>query len=407
MIQKIRRKFIIISTCALAVVLTTVIGSIIGTSYYRADQEVSTVLTTLANNQGDIPKRPVAVLGQAKHNREGLFQYRYFSVTFNATGDIVDLNDEHISTVKSSEIKILAQEFRHRQRQGHTFYKGTTYAYKRVTKQGLTTIIFLDETLLMARVNQIVRSATVLGGASLALYALLLALFSKQAIEPVVRAEKRQKEFITNAGHELKTPLAIIAANNEMVEMLNGESEWTQSNHQQINRLTQLINRLVSLARLDERPTMVITDINASQAITTVANNFRTLVEQDGKQFVTNITPDLTIKADEGYFTELANILVDNANKYCDDQGIVKITWTATKQHKNPTLVVANSYAAGKDVDYNKFFERFYRNETSHNQEKKGFGIGLSMAQNLVQTFKGKLTVHYHEGMIYFVARFR
>ena len=122
---------------------------------------------------------------------------------------------------------------------------------------------------------------------------------------------------------------------------------------------------------------------------------------------MTNITPGLSIKADEGYFTELINILVDNANKYCDDHGTVKITWTAAKQRKNPTLVVANSYAAGKDVDYNKFFERFYRNDTSHNQEKKGFGIGLSMAQNLVQTFKGKFAVHYHDGMIYFVVRFR
>ena len=258
MIQKIRRKFIIISTCALAVVLTTVIGSIIGTSYYWADQEVNTVLTTLANNQGNIPKQPIAVNGQAKYNREDLFQYRYFSVTFNSAGDIVNLNDNHISTVENTEIKNLAQQFRHRQRQGHTFYEGTTYAYKRVTKKGLTTIVFLDESLLMTRVNQIFKSAVVLGIASLALYTLLLALFSKQAIEPIIRAEKRQKEFITNASHELKTPLAIISANNEMVEMLNGESEWTQSNHQQINRLTQLINRLVSLARLDERPEMVI-----------------------------------------------------------------------------------------------------------------------------------------------------
>ena len=407
MIQKIRRKFIIISTCALAVVLTTVIGSIIGTSYYWADQEVNTVLTTLANNQGNIPKQPIAVNGQAKYNREDLFQYRYFSVTFNSAGDIVNLNDNHISTVENTEIKNLAQQFRHRQRRGHTFYEGTTYAYKRVTKKGLTTIVLLDESLLMTRVNQIFKSAMVLGIASLTLYTLLLTLFSKQAIEPVIRAEKRQKEFITNAGHELKTPLAIISANNEMVEMLNGESEWTQSNHQQINRLTQLINRLVSLARLDERPEMVITNIDASQAVTNVANNFRTLVEQADKQFVTNITPGLSIKADEGYFTELINILVDNANKYCDDHGTVKITWTAAKQRKNPTLVVANSYAAGKDVDYNKFFERFYRNDTSHNQEKKGFGIGLSMAQNLVQTFKGKFAVHYHDGMIYFVVRFR
>ena len=260
----------------------------------------------------------------------------------------------------------------------------------------------------MARVNQIFQSAIILGLASLALYTLLLALFSKRAIEPIIKAERRQKEFITNASHELKTPLAIISANNEMVELLNGESEWTQSNHQQITRLTQLINRLVALARLEERPAMVITKLDASAVIQTVTTNFRTLIEQDHKTLVTKISPELHIKADEGYFTELVNIFVDNAAKYCDEGGTIKVLWRPTNKGRNATLLVANSYAAGENVDYAKFFDRFYRNDTSHNQAKQaGFGIGLSMAQNLVETFKGKLNVHYKDGMIYFVVKFK
>lgn len=408
MIQKLRRKFILISTAALLLVLTTVIGSLVGTTYYKADQEVKAVLTTLVDHQGDIPTTATPLKGQGKMNREGIFQYRYFSVSFDQTGQIVKVNDNHISTVELEEIKALAAQYRHRRGHGHAFYDGTTYAYRRGKQGKLTTIVFLDETILMARVNQIFQSAIILGLASLALYTLLLALFSKRAIEPIIKAERRQKEFITNASHELKTPLAIISANNEMVELLNGESEWTQSNHQQITRLTQLINRLVALARLEERPAMVITKLDASAVIQTVTTNFRTLIEQDHKTLVTKISPQLHIKADEGYFTELVNIFVDNAAKYCDEGGTIKVLWRPTNKGRNATLLVANSYAAGENVDYAKFFDRFYRNDTSHNQAKQaGFGIGLSMAQHLVETFKGKLNVHYKDGMIYFVVKFK
>lgn len=414
MIQKLRRKFILISTLALAVVLTTVIGSIIGTTYYRASQEVNEVLTILAKNHGDIPGTGTTKKSSSstskkvilpKSKRESYFQYRYFAVTFNSKGKITKVNDNHISTVSLTEVKRLAKQYRSRRASGHTYYNGSTYAYKRVTKDKQTTIVFLDESILTARSNQIFKSAVILGLASLALYTFLLALFSKRAIEPVIIAEKRQKEFITNAGHELKTPLAIISANNEMMEILNGENEWTQSNHQQVTRLTQLINRLVSLARLDERPEMVITTVDASHQINEVANSFRPVIEQDGKQFDVSVAPDLKVKADEGYFTELINIFVDNANKYCDDGGTVRLQWQANKNFG--VLTIANSYAEGKDVDYQKFFDRFYRNDTSHNQKKKGFGIGLSMAQNLIQTFKGKLSVDYQEGMIFFRVKFK
>ncbi len=409
MIQKVRRQFIVIATCALAVVLTTVIGSIIGTSYYQSNQEINEILTLLAKNQGDIPTKTIKTKATptTKSSRESLFQYRYFSATFNSSGKITKVNDNHISTVAVSEIKALARQYRHRVSHGHAFYDGTTYAYKRITKNGKTTIVFLDQSLLTARTNQLLQSALILGLASLALYAFLLALFSRQAIGPIIQAEKRQKQFITNAGHELKTPLAIISANNEMMEILNGENEWTESNHQQVNRLTQLINRLISLARLGEQPEMTITKVDASAAIDGVVNNFRTLIEQDGKRLEAHVSPDLSVRADSGYFTELINIFVDNAAKYCDDGGLIKVLWRPNGNGRNATLVVANSYAEGEGVDYNQFFNRFYRNDTSHNQKKAGFGIGLSMAQSLVKTFKGKLSVHYREGMIYFVVKFK
>ncbi|MDD6454926.1 MAG: sensor histidine kinase, partial [Lactobacillus sp.] len=99
---------------------------------------------------------------------------------------------------------------------------------------------------------------------------------------------------------------------------------------------------------------------------------------------------------------------LDNANKYCDPNGMIFVNVSADKHGKNVLLKVGNSYAEGQNVDYNKFFERFYRNDTSHNNEKKsGFGIGLSIAQNLVKNFKGSLSVDWKDGNIYFTVSFK
>ncbi|WP_238137769.1 histidine kinase dimerization/phospho-acceptor domain-containing protein [Limosilactobacillus fermentum] len=119
----------------------------------------------------------------------------------------------------------------------------------------------------MASANELMKIAAAMGIVSLLLFTLVLIAFSNRAIQPIIEAEKRQKEFITNAGHELKTPLAIIETNTELSEIISGETEWATSNKQQVARLTRLINNLISLARFDEQPEMTIATIDASAAV--------------------------------------------------------------------------------------------------------------------------------------------
>ena len=189
--------------------------------------------------------------------------------------------------------------------------------------------------------------------------------------------------------------------------MISGETEWTTSNKQQVARLTRLINNLISLARFDEQPEMTIATIDASAAVQRAADSFEAMITHEGKGFSTNIAPGVKVRADENYFYELCNILLDNANKYCDDGGKVSVLLRENKTTRAVTLEVGNTYAEGKAIDYTKFFNRFYRDDTSHNSKNRGYGIGLSMAQTLVHAFKGKISARYKNQTLYFTIRLK
>lgn len=410
MIRHFRKQFIIFSMCALLLVIVTIVGSISSITYFRAHQEVNSVLQILSNNEGEMPARRVSsqpqLFLQSQFTKESLYQYRYFSATLNKKNKQMQIEDSHILSVSPAEIQKLTQRVLKRHRtQGRLFYHQTFYAYRVKNNSKRTNVVFLDESLMLAKAREVTYLGVFLGIISLLLYTIVLILFSNAAIRPIIQAEKRQKEFITNAGHELKTPLSVISANNEMQELLNGENDLTKSTKEQVGRLTKLINYFVSLARLQERPQMTLSVIDASQITNRVADNFKNVILQDGKHFKKSVTSGLKVRADENYFYELISILLDNANKYCDPHGDVFLNLRLGKRKKNVILSVTNSFAAGKDVDYQRFFERFYREDKARtvSEKKSGYGIGLSMAQSIVKSFGDQIKASYSNGKISFI----
>lgn len=176
-----------------------------------------------------------------------------------------------------------------------------------------------------------------------------------------------------------------------------------KSTNDQVERMTGLINSLVAMARLEEQPEVVLTDLNFSAIAEDAAEDFKGPVIKDGKQFVMEIQPDIHVKAEEKSLFELVTLLVDNANKYCDAGGAVSVKLSKANRLSKARLEISNTYAEGKNVDYSKFFERFYREDESHNNKKSGYGIGLSMAQTMVKLFKGSISVSYSGDTITFL----
>ncbi len=221
--------------------------------------------------------------------------------------------------------------------------------------------------------------------------------------ENLLEAVKTRQDFTANVSHELKTPLAVIRANTELEMMMHGEDEWNESTMNQVDRMTGLISNLVLIAKADEKANKEgRSDVDVSDAVAKAAEAFAPVAKQNGKTLTKDIPGEIHMVASESQIQQLVTLFVDNAIKYCDDGGEIKVT--LHQKGKGVKIAVSNNYAEGKDVDYTRFLDRFYREDQSHNIDKGGFGIGLSIADSIVRQYRGKLDVSYQDGVIEFSA---
>ena len=372
--------------------------------YVQNNRDISIILDILAQNKGNLPKDDALkeALQDVRLSVNQVQQINYFSYSIDSKEAITSSNLEHIRDFDSSDLLELAELVDYEQEEGWIKVGEVSYAY-RIQKQSNQALflVVLDTSTFVHHRTDLFSASIKLSIYSLILFVLVVFIFSGRAIKPYVENAEKQKRFIANAGHELKTPLAIIAANTEMQELLEGETEWSKSTKDQVHRMTELINRMVTLAKMEEQPDLVLSTVDFSRVAKDAAEDFKAALMKEGKEFEINIQPGIQIKAEEKSLFELVTILVDNACKYCDPEGkvVVRLNQTPLRQAR---LEVSNTYVEGKEVDYSRFFNRFYREEESHNSRISGFGIGLSMAEGIVKVFKGKISAHYKGDTITF-----
>ena len=404
MLRKLRLQFILIASLAVTVVLLAFIGVLNSARFFQNEHEISTLLTILNDNQGEFPegKSLEVELASTNLNTTRVEQMDYFSIQLNTSGDILSSDFSHIQSVTTADLESFLEKIDTDNAVGNLRYQGYSYSYqvKTISSQ-VKQIVVLDTTVFFSNRDELLATSFQMTVYSLLFFIVIVFIFSSWAIKPYVENVENQKRFITNAGHELKTPLAIISANTEMQELLEGETEWSKSTRDQVVRMTELINRMITLAKLEEQPDVILSEVNMSAIVQDAAEDFKSLALKHQKDFELNIQPDIMVKAEEKALFELVTILVDNATKYCDPNGKVSVQLSQSKL-KRAILEVSNTYQDGKNVDYSKFFDRFYREDESHNRQVEGYGIGLSMAQSLVRIFKGKLTVYYKKESITF-----
>ncbi len=406
MIRRLKIKFIVISSLAMLLALILVLGVVNGISYYNSKMEIFSLMSRISENGGLLPETVEyrSIFGEAFLTEESRFTLRFFSAVVDKDGNVISIDRGYVSSVSESDARACIEKAKLRNTdEGFVHEQTTTYAFQKtkLKNSDLSLYVIMDCTRQLRTSHMFLKFSLYIGLISMILLLLILSIFSKRAVAPIARNIENQKMFITNAGHELKTPLAIISANTEVLEMTEGKNEWTESTMQQVQRMSELISHLITLSKLQETDEIVLTDVNFSEVTEKVATEFRVLAEKNGLTYETGIAQDRHVKADEAGLRELVSILVDNAVKYCTEGGTVRVNLEA-KGH-NTLLTVSNTYPEKSDVDYSRFFDRFYREDESHNSEKKGFGIGLSMAQHFVEMFKGKIHVNYKNGMIHFV----
>jgi signal transduction histidine kinase len=222
------------------------------------------------------------------------------------------------------------------------------------------------------------------------LFIFLIVILSGKVIKPFIDNYENQRNFIADAGHDLKTPITVIEADAEVLKMKFGDdNEFLNDIFLQSSRLKQLTEDLIYLSKLDENPDYEMIEFPLSDVITEICQSFESVAKTQKKEMTITIEPHLSFKGNQKNMERLVNILLDNAVKYSSDHG--KIDVSLERQKKFIVLTVYNTVDHISKEELPKLFDRFYRSDQSRNSETGGYGIGLSVAKSVVEAHKGKI----------------
>ncbi len=407
MIRKLQLKFIIIATAAVLVVLTVLLSLVNSFTYQNSLNKVYDNARFILSNEGVLTADAVNESNNDEDkpdfDAEDRYRIRYFTVYIDSNETVTKTYLKRIAAVDENDMMTVVSKTDTRSgAKGHFTYHGSEYAYVVGENAQGRVIVYIDCTKEIASADDFRRFSFEFGVICLIFFITFVSFYSKRAISPIIDNMESQRQFITNASHELKTPLAVISANTEVIEMTNGETEWTRSIIKQVEKLNKLIANLIKLSKLGEADKKAFYSVDVSAAARQSAEDFAPVFANSDKLFEADIADGVKVNATSDGISEIINILLDNAAKYCDDKGEVKLNAGFRTSNKGARIVVSNTYSSDNKVDTSKFFERFYREDESHNSKNTGHGIGLAMAQGLAEEYGGKITVSHKNSVITF-----
>lgn len=264
-------------------------------------------------------------------------------------------------------------------------------------KENGTLMVFTDKAAEMDMLDQLMKTTIAIGAVSLVLLSILTYFLSKKNIEPIKIAFDKQKQFISDASHELKTPLTVISANADVLSGEVGENKWLEYIKAQTDRMNILVNELLNLTRLENNTIdFSCGEFNLSKAVENAALPFECQAFETNKKFEVDIQEDLTIVGSERHVKQMTAIFIDNALKYSKENGTVRVT--LKEQNDKKILSVYNTGSGIKESEIDKIFERFYRSDSSRARTTGGYGLGLAIAKTIIDKHKFKLTIDNVEG---------
>ena len=451
MIRKLRKKLIAVSMVSLCIVLFCIFGFVGILNYQKMVSDADHTLSILADNDGTFPKPepdsngkepnpgdstqpdpsgsdtgsassssdsstnsspstdtdpgnlegngkngqpsglpdPKQSSGNPKVSPELPFESRYFSVLLDSDdASVISADTGMIAAVdEDTAAEYAISIFENGKTRGFLH----SYRYTTVTSDSGTRVIFLDCQRTLSSFHTLVFTSVSVCLIGMLLVLLLMFLLSGYIIKPFIENHEKQKQFITDAGHELKTPLTIINADAEILEMDYGENEWLADIQEQTKHLTSLTNNLITLSRMEEERTRLqMIDFPFSDVVEETVQSFQALARTQNKTCKTSIQPMISLHGDEKSLTQLVSILLDNAMKYSTPEG--EISLRLEKAGNNVKLSVYNTAESIDREQLPHLFDRFYRTDKSRNSRTGGYGLGLSIAAAVVNTHKGKIT---------------
>lgn len=414
MIKTLQKKFIYTAMAAVTVLLLLLAGGIILVNSCIHIRQSQRQLNMLADTEllklkqagpADLPERFLDVPKDRGFGKGSLFNppidkdtamsLRFFTVYIGSSGQVIRKDTSRISSVSGDEAEEYARKALQKGRTGG-YLDGFWYRmeFSGLYEEAGSFFVFLDAS---GQLRQILTVAAVSAGIAVLcwLFMLLLVVFlSRRAIRPIADNILRQKQFVTDAGHEIKTPLAIIQANIDAMELINGENKWSRNIRSQSLRLERLMQDLLMLARMDEAGQMLQMEaVSFSELAEESLHPFYELAAAKSVRLIPEIQPGIRIDANREYIRRLLSILLDNAVKYSPDGTAVLVT--VSQKDRAALLRMENFCEKPPKADAGRLFDRFYRGDSSRTQKTGGYGIGLSAASAIVAAHKGEIYAEY------------
>lgn len=405
MIRRLRKRFIRIAMLSVTVVMVILSLIVNAANFVSTDSDLTEILDVICENQGTIPTRtppdagnigiPGGLAPDKKQddrrnpfNQETPYSTRYFYFRFDGTGTLDAANLEHIAAITEADIGEFISVALKRGT-GYGYYSGYKYCVVQLGENRYMAV-FLDcyQELRAVRIVALCSFFAVV--ICVALVYILVVFFSRKAIDPVVRSVKQQKQFITDASHELKTPITVIATSLKVLELETGKQKWIDKAMAQTERLKDLVNSLVTLSRLDEEESpLKFEHFSISDAVSETAESFVDFARSMGHELHISVAPNLSYRGDEYSIRQLVSILLDNGVKYALPGS--PIEFSMDKWKKGVLIRTSNECQPMEPEALDQLFDRFYRPDQSRSTGTGGFGIGLSVARSIAEGHGGSI----------------
>ena len=397
MIYRLQRRFIFISAISIFSVIVIVFAAIAVFNISSINNNMDILADSVSEGGGKFPDLGISGPKPGMQPNGSQFDFitpetpfstRHFTVYFDHSGKVIRANTDAIYAIDEAQaIEYANQATKNRRERG---WLGI-YRYKVFSTEYGTGVVFIDGSANRAMLTQSTTIAGIVLVISASLVLVLIVLFSKRAVKPIAESYEKQRQFITDANHELKTPLTLILANLDIAEEELGKNEWLDDIRAEGHRMTELVNQLVALSRMDEENhALDFTNVDLGRMVADTVAEFEPLALSRGKTMGSHIDTEIVYHGDEALLRQLVGILLDNALKYCDHDGDIVVS---LRRSKHVVLSVENTYAAVGELELHRLFDRFYRADKARTFTG-GYGVGLSMAKVIAEKHRGEITAY-------------
>ncbi len=408
MFSRSRKRIILSIMVSLILLLAVTLSVIMLASYREIWQRDSEMLTRYAElysldqgktdyNPGPLPEARPDQEGPPPNERPDYQLSTFYSVAIDENGNILAVNNDAKGLYEEDELIGIARDLLE---EGKSAGRLDNLSYLVRDKNGYTLAAFIDNTVTASSMKTLLRNVLIIGGAAVIAMFFISLFLAKRIIRPLEENDEQQKQFISDASHELKTPVAVISANAELLFRELGENEWLANIQYENERMGDLVKQLLDLSRT-ENTKLAKEDIDFSRVVTGEVLAFESLAFDQGKRIQSDIEDGIHISGSQTQLTQLASVLLDNAIQHSSG-GEIEVS--LKQQGHMAALSVVNEGAAIPSEKQEHLFDRFYRVDEARNNESHHYGLGLSIAKAVAEKHEGNIRVSYHDGKVCFIA---